>query len=58
MFAQGRSYAEIANARGIKTTSIRNAIYRIQEKLGVDSKQGLVVWAVRNGLLEDEKPGY
>ena len=58
MFAQGRSYTEIANARGIKTTSIRNAIYRIQEKLGVDSKQGLVVWAVRNGLMEDEKAGY
>ena len=53
MFASGRSYAEIAEARGIKTTSIRNAIYRIEEKLAVNSKQELVVWAIRNGLLDD-----
>ena len=55
MFANGRSYAEIAEARGIKTTSVRNAVYRIQEKLGVDSKQEIVVWAVRNGLLDGDE---
>ena len=54
MFASGKSYAEIAETRGNKTTSIRNAVYRIKEKLGVDSKQELVVWAVRNGLLDDK----
>ena len=53
MFASGKSYVEIAEARGNKTTSIRNAIYRIEEKLGVDSKQEIVVWAVRNGLLDN-----
>ncbi len=54
MFAGGKSYAQIAEARGNKASTIKNAIYRIQEKLGVDSKQEIVVWAVRNGLVEDE----
>ena len=33
--------------------TIRNAIYAIQTKLEVSSKQEMVVWAVRNGLLDD-----
>ena len=37
--------------------TIRNAIYGIQNKLGVESKQELVVWAVRNGLLDDWELG-
>ena len=53
MFAGGMSYAQIAEHRGNKTVSIRNAIYRIQDKVGVESKQQLVVWAVRNGLVDD-----
>ena len=53
MFAAGESYAQIAEARGNKTVTVRNTIYRIQDKLGVDTKQALVVWAVRNGLLDD-----
>lgn len=53
LFAGGRSYAQIAEARGNKTSTIKNAIYRIQEKLCVDSKQEIVVWAIRNGLLDD-----
>ena len=28
-------------------------MYRIQEKLGYSSKQEVVVWAVRNGLLDE-----
>ena len=57
MFAGGKSYAQIAEARGNRTASIRNAIYRIQEKLGVGSNQEVVVWAVRNGLLDDSDAG-
>ena len=34
MFAGGRSYAQIAEARGNKASTIKNAIYRIQEKVG------------------------
>ena len=52
LFAQGLSYAEIANARGNVPVTVRNAVYGIQNKLGIETKQGLVVWAVRNGLLD------
>ena len=52
-FSQGMSYAAIAEARGVKPVTVRNAIYNIQGKLGVDTKQEIVVWAVRNGLLDD-----
>ena len=33
--------------------TIRNAIYAMQVKLGLGTKQEIVVWAVRNGLLDD-----
>ena len=52
-FCRGMSYTAIAEAREVKVVTIRNAIYTIQVKLGVDSKQEIVVWAVRNGLLDD-----
>ena len=52
-FARGTSYASIAQARGVKTVTIRNAIYGIQTKLNIRTMQGLVLWAVRNGLLDD-----
>ncbi len=55
-FAQGMSYAEIADGRGIKSVSVRNAIYRIQQKLRIGTIQGLVLWAVRNGLLDEYGP--
>ena len=54
-FARGKSYAGIGEALGISTTTIRNTVYRIQDKLGVESKQEVVVWAVRNGLLDAEE---
>ena len=53
-FAKGKSYARIAEDLGIGAVTVRNAIYRIQDKLGVASKQEIVVWAVRNGLLDGE----
>ena len=52
-FSQGMSYTAIAEAREVKVVTIRNAIYTIQVKLGLDTKQEIVVWAVRNGLLDD-----
>ena len=33
--------------------TVRNTLYRIQHKLKVKTKQGLVVWAVQNGLMDD-----
>ena len=53
LFARGTSYATIAGERGVKTATIRNAIYGIQEKLDVPTNQELVIWAMRNGLLDD-----
>ena len=52
-FAQGMSYARIAEEREIKPVTVRNAIYGIQQKLSVRTMQGLVLWCVRNGLLDD-----
>ena len=53
LFAGGRSYAEIAKARGNSTVTVRNTLYRIQDKQRIKTKQELVVWAVRNGLVDD-----
>ena len=52
-FARGMSYSAIAESRGNRPTTVRNTIYGIQDKLGFDSKQEVIVWAVRNGLLDD-----
>ena len=53
LFAGGMSYPRIAEERGKKTVTVRNTLYRIQNKLGIESKQELVIWAVRNGLMDD-----
>ena len=51
LFATGWSYAQIAEARSNSPVTIRNTIYRIQTKLGIGTKQELVIWAVRNGVV-------
>ena len=56
-FCRGMSYSAIAEARGVKPVTIRNALYSIQTKLGLGTKQEIVVWAVRNGLLDDVEVG-
>ena len=53
LFASGKSYTRIAEARGNSTVTVRNNLYRIQDKLGIGTKQELVIWAVRNGLVDD-----
>ena len=53
LFASGKPYAEIARARGNSVVTVRNNLYRAQNKLGIKTKQELVIWAVRNGLLDD-----
>ena len=52
LYARGLSYGEVADIVGRRPLTIRNTIYSIQSKLGAKTKQELVVWAVRNGLLE------
>ena len=51
-FAKGMSYSAIAESRGNRSSTIRNTIYHIQDKLGFDSKQEVMVWAVQNGLVD------
>ena len=57
LFASGKSYTETAQVRGNSTVTVRNTLYRIQDKLGIRTKQELVIWAVRNGLLDDAVVG-
>ena len=52
-FATGKAYADIAGDMGISKVTVRNTIYRVQNKLGVGSQQEIVVWAVQNGLLDE-----
>jgi len=52
-FARGNSYGQVAAIMGNSTVTIRNTIYRIQQKLGVTTKQEIVAWAALNGLLDD-----
>ena len=54
-FARGKSYAQVGKDLGVNMETARNAIYRVQDKLGMESKQEIVVWAVRNGLLDREE---
>ena len=51
LFCRGLSYTQIADADGISRSTVRNTIDRIQDKAGVGSKQEMVIWAVRAGLL-------
>ena len=53
LFARGMPYTEIAQVRGNTPLTVRNTLYRIQDKLGVETKQELVIWAVRNGLMDE-----
>ena len=55
-FAGGMSYTRIAEQRGVKPVTVRNAIYGVQQKLRVTSVQELVLWTARNGLLDDYAP--
>ena len=57
LFATGRSYAAIAERGGNSPVTVRNRLNRIQDKVGVQSKQELVIWAVRQGLLDDVDAG-
>ena len=53
-FAQGKTYAHIAEERGVKAVTVRNAVYSIQVKLKVETMQELVLWAARHGLVEHQ----
>ena len=52
LFAEGLTYQEIGEIRGNSGLTVRNAVSGIQKKLGFKTRQQMVVWAVRAGLVD------
>ena len=56
LFAQGMTYQEIGEIRTNSALTVRNAVSAVQKKLGFKTRQQMVVWAVRVGLVDDGSP--
>ena len=56
LFADGLTYQEIGEIRNNSGLTVRNAVSGIQKKLGFKTRQQMVVWAVRIGLVDGESP--
>ena len=52
-FAAGLSYQEIGDVREISAVTVRNAVSGVQKKLGFRTRQQIVVWAIRAGVVDD-----
>ena len=52
LFAEGLTYQEIGEIRNNSGLTVRNAVSGIQRKLGFKTRQQLVLWAVRIGLVD------
>ena len=52
LFANGLTYQEIGDVRGTSGLTVRNAMSGIQKKLGFKTRQQMVVWTVRVGLVD------
>ncbi len=52
LFAQGLSYQEIGEIRNNSALTVRNAVSGVQRKLGFKTRQQMVIWAVRTGLVD------
>ena len=52
LFAGGLSYREIGEIRNNSPLTVRNAVSGVQRKLGFKTRQQMVVWAVRTGLVD------
>ena len=50
LYAAGRSYSEIGQATGRRAVTVRNVIYGIRDKLGLDTTHALTIWALEHGL--------
>ena len=56
LFAGGLSYQEIGDVREVSALTVRNAVSGVQKKLGFRTRQQMVVWAIRAGVVEDASP--
>ena len=52
-FAAGLTYQEIGDVREISALTVRNAVSGVQKKLGFRTRQQMVVWAIRAGVVDD-----
>ena len=52
LFAAGLSYQEIGEIRNNSALTVRNGVAGVQKKLGFRTRQQMVVWAVRSGLVD------
>lgn len=57
LFAGGLSYQEIGKIRNISALTVRNAVSLAQKKLQFKTRQQLVLWAVRTGLVYEGSDG-
>ena len=53
LFAEGLTYQEIGDVREISALTVRNAVSGVQKKLGFKTRQQMVVWAIRAGVVDD-----
>ena len=52
LFAEGLTYQEIGEVRNNSGLTVRNAVSAVQRKLGFKTRQQMVLWAVRAGLVD------
>ena len=52
LFAEGLTYQEIGEIRNNSALTVRNAVSAVQRKLGFKTRQQMVIWAVRAGLVD------
>ena len=52
LFAEGLTYQEIGEIRNNSTLTVRNAVSGVQKKLGFKTRQQMVIWAVRAGVVD------
>ena len=53
LFAQGLTYQEIGEIRSNSALTVRNAVSGVQKKLGFKTRQQMVVWAIRSGVVDE-----
>ena len=53
LFAEGLTYQEIGEIRNNSALTVRNAVSGVQKKLGFKTRQQMVIWAVRAGVVDD-----
>ena len=56
LFAEGLTYQEIGEIRNNSALTVRNAVSGVQKKLGFRTRQQMVLWAVRAGLVDGGSP--